>query len=207
MFRYILISFTLFSGYFGFGQGIDSYSLELKENGNTRLIRIQSGDILLRKGKGWLSHLMSQQLNERYPFSHVGIFYKVNDEKAWVVHSISNDYCSGICTVPVENFVGEAVAGSFAVIRPKKDWINIALLQSKISAHLTQEPIDFDFYFDETDATKMFCSEFVWFLLQGVGLQKKDWNFCQIQNKKVRGFSNFLDQNFFEFVYFPLSGF
>jgi hypothetical protein len=207
VFRYILISFTLLTGYFGFGQNIDSYTLELQENGNSQHIRVQSGDILLRKGKGWLSQLMSHHLNERYPFSHVGIFYKVEEEKAWVVHSISNDDCSGICIVPVENFVSEAVAGSFAVIRPKRDWINISMLQSKILAHLTQEPIDFDFYFDEADDTKMFCSEFVWFLLQGVGLEKRDWNFCQIQNKRVRAFSNFLDKNFFEYVYFPLSGF
>lgn len=157
-----------------------------------KLSEIQGGDIVLRKGEGFISQMITLMLADSVELSHSGIIVCRNDSFL-VVHSLPkelSDY-DGIQACSLYEFMAESVPGSVVVVRP----INISgkMMETKALYYLSH-PKPFDWDFDMNDSTAFFCSELPLHILKhqfGVDL-------CTTSDNPK--FSLFLDTVYFERV-------
>lgn len=153
----------------------------------------QSGDIILRKGEGFISQFICDRLKERIPISHCGIIIKDAD-KLDVIHALSKDVSEvdGVQICSFDQFTQESEKGSIFVVRYKKD--TTALIASSALYYLrTKKP--FDRFFDLHDSTAFFCSELPLHIL------KYHLHRDLAQDLSIPPFSLFLNPNDFAIIY------
>lgn len=157
------------------------------------LSEIQGGDIVLRKGEGFISQMITLMLADSVELSHSGIIVCRNDSFL-VVHSLPkelSDY-DGIQACSLVEFMAECVPGSAVVVRPRN--ISGKMMETKALYYLSH-PKPFDWDFDMNDSTAFFCSELPLHILKhqfGVDL-------CPTSGGYPK-FSLFLDTIYFERV-------
>ncbi len=125
--------------------------------------QFQNGDIILRYGYGYVSEQIVDYLNEEQAVSHCGIIYK-KDNHWQVIHSDSADNTSkdGVQITDFDVFTNHSKLNSIIVVRLK----DIDSLASQkvinLAKNYADNKIPFDYTFDQTDDSKLFCTELIY---------------------------------------------
>jgi len=133
------------------------------------MAQLQEGDIILRRGFGFFSDYISENLNDGggVDVTHAGIIVRHNGS-FHVIHSLSSDVTKidGMQIQPLETFLEYSAPGKIIVTRAKNTdaatGIKIAkLAESYLGRHI---PFDHKGHFD--DCNELFCTELVWQILE-----------------------------------------
>lgn len=154
---------------------------------------LQEGDIILRKGRGFLSQFITDYLSDTLAVSHCGILIKAEGE--WqVVHCLDksvSDY-DGVQTCPLDQFTEESIPYSLKIVRYKADSLHRMAEQALYYLRM-RKPFDKEFNIRDTSA--FFCSQLPLHILK-YGLHSD----LPIGNEVPR-FSLFLDETYFQLIY------
>ncbi|GIM55531.1 YiiX/YebB-like N1pC/P60 family cysteine hydrolase [Capnocytophaga cynodegmi] len=131
------------------------------------LKKIQQGDIILRRGYGFFSDLISKKLNDSvFDVTHSGILYLKGD-KWWVIHSLSSDASDtdGMQEQSLNQFLKGSVPEKIIVVRPKnitKEQGQQIVNQAK---YYLQKKVPFDRMGVIDEPSQMYCTELIWQIL------------------------------------------
>ena len=123
---------------------------------------LQSGDIILRKGYGFVSNRIIESLNDSLDISHCGIIVKT--DTAWiVVHAIPGKYSifskqDGVIVSSLSKFVEDAQPNSIIVTRLKREYLQP---MERKALFYAEQKTPFDYNFDLNDSTSLYCSELI----------------------------------------------
>lgn len=120
---------------------------------------IAPGDIILKRGKGPISHTIVNQLKEPIPVSHCAIV--VNKDSLVMVNSISGTLADedGVQLTSLKNFFEDAFPESIYILR-SLDTSKSSKIEHE-AIRLYEKKIPFDHEFNYLDSSKLYCSEFV----------------------------------------------
>ncbi len=161
--------------------------------------KIQDGDIILRYGHGLVSDYIVNYFNEKYKISHCGIISKENG-KLQIIHSESSSMLSkeGIQTQDFDEFTDAGHLNSVIIVRFKKDKAERAKITRRAKYYLQKE-IPFDYAFDASDSSTMYCSEIIWHIF--LDEFQHDIFIKQGETKPdFSQFANFYDTSQFEII-------
>lgn len=131
------------------------------------LKKIQQGDIILRRGYGFFSDLISKKLNDSvFDVTHSGILYLKGD-KWWVIHSLSSDASDtdGMQEQSLNQFLKGSVPEKIIVVRPKnitKEQGQQIVNQAK---YYLQKKVPFDRIGVIDEPSQLYCTELIWQIL------------------------------------------
>ncbi len=124
---------------------------------------LQEGDIIMRRGYGVVSSMISNMNDAPYNLSHCAIITQEKDSSFSVIHSVSSDLSDidGVQKQTIERFTRESVPGTLVVIRHKGgDPETGHQIADAAKVYLADE-IKFDHHFDITDSSTFYCSELI----------------------------------------------
>ena len=151
----------------GIGKTNREFKLPVSESENAK---IQSGDIILREGKSFISQAFRNFSNVDKHYSHAGVAYILHG-KMYVCHVVAaeGNKSDKIRLEPLESFCNPVENSSWAVYRTdiKKEQIDQALL------HYFNTKISFDLNFDLKSDDKMYCTELVYKIMTTANHNKK----------------------------------
>jgi hypothetical protein len=196
-----------FSGYFGF----DYFRLENQEKSEKKTIyllspdesaKLRNGDIIMRKGEGFVSGIINDLFNTGYNLSHCGIVLVENDSVK-VIHTVSSELSKidGVQTEPLKKFVKESVLNTLMVVRYKADQEIGTQIASASKVYLTPERHKaFDHKFDLADSTKFYCTELIHYAFLDVFGKDMFPERLQSDHPNFLGLDAFLDTTRFEII-------
>lgn len=122
---------------------------------------LKNGDVILRKGRGFISDVLRNfSLHDR-TFSHAGILFKVGS--SWNVFHIEGGDGSAVDGVrwePVQDFCNPMVSDAVAVFRiTDEDAVRASLLD--VCVEMTHRHPTFDTRFDLSSLDRLYCTELV----------------------------------------------
>ena len=128
---------------------------------------LQDGDIILRRGYGFVSSRIVETLNDTLDVSHCGII--VLTDSCWsVVHSIPGHFSlfpkeDGVIITSLSEFVEDSYHNSIIITRLKRD----SLYQiAQKALNYAERKIPFDYDFNYNDTTSLYCSELILRILE-----------------------------------------
>ena len=129
-----------------------------------QLALLEEGDIILRRGYGFFSDIISQKLNDSlFDVTHSAILYRENNK--WrVIHSLSSDVSpiDGMQSQSLHDFLRHSMPEKLLVVRPKK----ITPEQGKeIVSRAKYLKIPFDHVGTIDEPSKLYCSELIYQIL------------------------------------------
>jgi hypothetical protein len=159
-----------------FNTGCSSHSEEFyseqsllvkKENPSPKdiLHLLEDGDIILKMGKGNISRIIADQLKEPVPFSHCGIIVKEADS-IYIIHSVAKEVSGsdGLQTISLQDFFNDSYYGSLWISRVKNGENKKDEISKRAKIYL-EKKLPFDYDFDISDNSKIYCSELVYNVL------------------------------------------
>ncbi len=159
---------------------------------------LQDGDIILRKGYGFVSNRIIETLNDTLDISHCGVIVKI--DSGWsVVHAIPGRFSpfskdDGVIITTLSSFMEEAYPNSIIITRLKRDTLE-QVAQKALSYAKRKAPFDYDFNLNDT--TSLYCSELILHILE----EKYALNPETLGVKEnLPPFSIFLNSNFFKII-------
>lgn len=150
---------------FLFWKWLQAESVRLPVHGDTltttEINRLQTGDIILRRGEGMVSSTIAKVLQEPYDVTHSGIILK-NDTGWAVVHALSDDSrdINGIVAQSLPQFVAESRKGSVIVVRYCDMHQARQDIRQTVLGYMKQN-IPFDKGFDIYNEEAFYCSELI----------------------------------------------
>ena len=121
-----------------------------------------SGDIVFRHGSGFWSEFIRKNTPRDQRFSHVGIIW-INDGGISVIHADGDDF-SGQGKVEVVSLADfKRTAKRIAFFRLK---LSSGERQKFVQSALNLSGRDFDWKFDKSDHSKLYCTELLFVALQ-----------------------------------------
>ncbi|MDR0228807.1 MAG: hypothetical protein LBI72_07065 [Flavobacteriaceae bacterium] len=132
---------------------------EYPKNEITIDVPLKSGDIVLRKGKGYFSDIFKQMGSREKRFSHIGILSKEND--SIMVYHIEADEFTGegyALREDLMSFVRNSEEYSF--FENTMDSLSNHAMLSKAKSYFNLK-VKFDLSFNVEDDDKLYCSELV----------------------------------------------
>ena len=136
-------------------------------NASTQLL--ESGDIVVRMGKGvWSEYFAGISKHEKL-YSHAGIVVKINSE-LFVAHEDADDLTGhgSASLVSYAEFVADSSRLAFYRVKASVIKRN-SIAQKALSLTVRSVPFDINFSLDTVDA--LYCTEFVWYsVLSSAGL-------------------------------------
>lgn len=141
----------------------DNASYHLSEEEKSLL---QDGDIILRRGYGFISARIVETLKDTLNISHCGIIVKV--DSVWsVVHSIPGNFSlskdDGVKVTSLSDFIDDAYDNSIIITRLKRNNAN-QIAQKALTYAARKVPFDYDF--NDNDTTSLYCSELIFLILK-----------------------------------------
>jgi uncharacterized protein YycO len=124
---------------------------------------LEEGDIILRRGEGFVSSVISNLNDADYQISHCAILVK-KDSVTWnVIHTVSSELSNidGVQTEELDRFTAESVENTIVVLRYKASKDKRTEIANRARYYLTRQ-IGFDNSFDIADTTKFYCTELVY---------------------------------------------
>jgi len=123
---------------------------------------LKEGDIVMRRGHGFVSAVINELFQTGYNLSHCAIIAEENGIKT-VIHTVSSELSGkdGVQQEPLEQFVKESVRGTFMAVRLKKKGLDATLPLRYIRNYLKQR-VPFDDKFDLNDSTRLYCTELIY---------------------------------------------
>lgn len=163
--------------------------------------QLENGDIILRRGDGPLSFHLSRATGEMY--THCGIIYK-KGTKLGVIHTLGKDASAknidGVQTIPLENFVEQAVDSTLYICRPVfKDSIGTLIVNRAI--YYLNNKIPFDHGFSLLSPEKFYCSELLYYVFKDVNDGVNIFNIRKKKRTYLLLFSTFFIEDNFEYIY------
>ncbi len=124
--------------------------------------KIHDGDIILRKGFGWVSDKIASHLNEKFDISHCGIIRKKGNALQ-VLHAESSSILSneGVQLQNLDDFTKASQKNSIIVLRLKDITPDQIKKIDDLIDFYAKKATPFDYKFDANDSTKIFCTELV----------------------------------------------
>lgn len=166
----------------------DAYTFNKQEK---ELLR--EGDIILRKGKGAISQIITNYLADTLPISHCGIL--IQNQAGWqVIHSLAKCVSDqdGVQLCSLDQFTQESIPTSLKIVRYKEDSLHI--LASQALYYLTiHKPFDTKFNIQDTSA--FFCSQLPLHIL------KYHLHSSLKIGENAPSFSLFLNETYFQLIY------
>jgi hypothetical protein len=196
-----------FSGYFGFNH----FRLENQEKPENKTIyrlspdeiaKLRNGDIIMRKGEGFVSGIINDLFNTGYNLSHCGIVLTENDSVK-IIHTVSSELSKidGVQTESLNKFVRESVLNTIVVVRYKASEETGNQIASACKVYLTPERHKaFDHRFDLADTTKFYCTELIHYAYLDVFNQDMFTERLQSDHPNFLGLDAFLDTTRFEII-------
>lgn len=133
---------------------------------STEVSLLNDGDIIMRKGFGFVSNKIVELLDESRPISHCGIVVKTK-KGVGVIHSVSNTLSDidGVQICSIQQFCKDSKDSSIVVVR-LRDTADMPAekIASEAKIYLNRK-VQFDNSFDLSDSSRMYCSEIVWKIL------------------------------------------
>lgn len=133
------------------------------------MAKLQEGDIILRRGFGFFSDYISENLNDggAIDVTHAGILVRRNGS-FHVIHSLSSDVTKidGMQIQPLETFLEYSTPGKIIVTRAKNADAATGSKVAKLAEAYLGRHIPFDHNGKFDDCTELFCTELVWQILE-----------------------------------------
>lgn len=134
------------------------YKLSPKEKA-----KLQTGDIILRRGYGFVSTMISKMMSEDYDVTHLGVVIKQNDNLK-IAHALSSSVSNqdGLRLQAIDSFVHNSHDKTILVTRLKNiDTIKQSKIVKQIDYYYKKQ-LPFDHSFNYKDTTEHYCSELIW---------------------------------------------
>lgn len=159
---------------------------------------LQSGDLILESGHSMLSRAIIRLLDEPRPFSHMGML--IWDQQEWkVLHTLSSEISEvdGLRMEPLVDFLKAAHPDHLLIVRLK----GVSTVNFEQSAeYYLRRQVPFDRFFDLTDTSAFYCSEFIYHTMMRAGLPEIAPD--TLRNGRVYiGFRHFYDDSLVEIIY------
>lgn len=161
-------------------------------------IQLQEGDLLLRKGYGWVSDRIADILDEEYRVTHCALILRKGYSEPHVLHSLSNEKVNGIFVEPLADYLFESQQGSLVGIRLKSSAEDRAAVVQE-AKRLLAKKVPFDMAFDDADTNKLYCAELMGYIFNNI--YKKD---LLPEKYSVLGMKAIRMRNFFNSTYFEV---
>lgn len=123
---------------------------------------LQEGDIIMRRGYGVVSSMISNMNDATYSLSHCAFIVKEPDGKFSIIHSIPRDNFDGIQKQNLDRFTNESVPQTIVVIRHKEGDTLIGHQIALAAKVYLEQQIKFDHHFDLSDSSTFYCSELIY---------------------------------------------
>ena len=169
------ILFLFFWGGFRLFFWVDTLQEKKQVTRNSSIIRLtpeqlallEEGDIILRRGYGFFSDIISQKLHDSlFDVTHSAILYRENNK--WrVIHSLSSDVSpiDGMQSQSLHNFLRHSMPEKLLVVRPKKITPEQGKeIVSRAKYYLSLK-IPFDHIGTIDEPSKLYCSELIYQIL------------------------------------------
>jgi uncharacterized protein YycO len=159
---------------------------------------IQDGDVILRYGHGFVSDYIVNTFKEEFNISHCGIV-KRTDDKLEVIHSESSSFLSkeGIQKQDFDSFTDAGHKNSVIIVRFNQCEPESLKKITRIAEYYLKKEIPFDYAFDHTDTSVMYCSEIIWHIF----LDAFSRDIFLVDGKpKFDQFKNFWDPKNFDII-------
>lgn len=128
----------------------------------SQISQIKEGDIILRRGYGFFSDFIAQNLNDGYDVTHAGVLYQ-KDNEWYVIHSLSSDVSDfdGVQEQKLSEFLDYSVPQKILVVRTK----NTTIEQGKNIVNQALGYLDkktpFDRLGEIDNDEKLYCTELI----------------------------------------------
>ena len=122
---------------------------------------VKTGDLVLRRGKGFISEMAREFCRQDPSFSHSGII-KEEEGRLWVYHALGGEarQSNKMQKEPIELFLHPQICFDFAFYRYTLSESEQMKFDSVLTAYY-QAGIEFDLDFDYLTDDQMYCSELI----------------------------------------------
>lgn len=166
------------------------------------LAKLQTGDVILRRGYGFFSDIISKKLNNSvFDVTHAGILHK--NGKNWkVIHSLSSKVSdfNGVQEQNLQDFLFHSMPNKLLIVRVKDiSSENQQEIVKRAQFYLKKQiPFDENGIIDNTDA--LYCTELIWQILDNdlkiINLPREN-----PQRKEIfYSMKSMYDENYFKIV-------
>ncbi|WP_292943925.1 YiiX/YebB-like N1pC/P60 family cysteine hydrolase [Olleya sp. UBA1516] len=171
------------------------YKLSPKEKA-----KLQTGDIILRRGYGFVSTMISKMMSEDYDVTHLGVVIKQNDNLK-IAHALSSSVSNqdGLRLQAIDSFVHNSHDKTILVTRLKNiDTIKQSKIVKQIDYYYKKQ-LPFDHSFNYKDTTEHYCSELIW------RIYEHNLKILQVADsitdqQKYNSLKTFYDPNYFNII-------
>jgi hypothetical protein len=184
MFMLFLFSFIFYKLFFYFDTKSEQRAIqqhrEITRLNDDELSLIQEGDIILRRGFGFFSDLVSTRLNDSIiDVTHAGILTFMNG-KWCVIHSLSSDVTpiDGMQIQSLEKFLRYSQPNKIIVSRIKNLTPENGQSITTLAKDYLRRKIPFDHKGDYENDDQLYCTELIWRILE------KDLNFLELPKEE-----------------------
>ena len=165
----VLLSIALVAAYLAIGSYNNSsvkYHTDYLSSDEVAMLR--DGDIIIRKGFGFVSNKITELLDEPYNVSHGGIVCNTTAlDGPTVIHSVSSTLSDidGVQSCNIKRFAAESRENSIIVVRFKDTASHPSRLIASEAQRYLDAQMPFDNSFDLNDSSEIYCTELVWKIL------------------------------------------
>jgi len=162
--------------------------------------QLQTGDIILRRGYGFVSTMILRMMQEEMPVTHLGIVIRDNDSLK-VAHSLSSTVSNqdGLRLQQIDSFTHNSHDNSLLITRLKNIQPSDLEKIEKQVAYYHKKQVPFDHSFDYKDTTAHYCSEFIWRVYEH-NLQLLKVADSISKDEKYTTLKIFYDPNYFDII-------
>ena len=133
----------------------------------TQMDSLRPGDIILRRGYGFFSDMISKRLNNgTYDLTHSGILYQRNGHW-WVIHALSSDVSpiNGMQQQPLSTFLRYSMPEKILVVRPQGLSPEQGLQVVERAKYYLKQQVPFDHRGIIDDPSELYCTELIYQIL------------------------------------------
>jgi len=148
-------------------------SAELKEALKDSSISLRNGDLIFRRGKSLVSHLVLM-CDSKTAYSHVGLIVKKNSG-TYVVHATPGENRPNqpelVKCEPLMDFLTPDKSAEFAICGTQTQHRAVAEEAAKVALSYVEEKRTFDHDFDLENSQTLYCTELVWTAYKTAGVE------------------------------------
>ncbi|SFJ07479.1 YiiX/YebB-like N1pC/P60 family cysteine hydrolase [Olleya namhaensis] len=174
-----------------------SFLYKLNANEKSKL---QSGDIILRRGYGLVSTMILKMMNEDYDVTHLGMVVRQNDTLK-IAHALSSSVSNqdGLRLQAIDSFVHNSHNRTILVTRLKNiDSVKQEKIVNQIGYYYKKQ-LPFDHSFNYKDSTEHYCSELIWRIYEhNLKILKVSDTLTDVE--KYNTLKTFYDPNYFDII-------
>ncbi len=162
------------------------------------LLNFREGDIILRRGFGFVSDWIHNHFSDKYGLTHCGVL-TLKDSLWQVINCESNQYHEGMQITPLQAFLNDSHPETIVVVRLNDQEQAQPIFHQWMNYYLEKQ-VPFDYKFDDTDSSELYCTEVI-----DLALQKTLGKKILTQRKNIGlitapSYSNFMNTENFSII-------